>query len=696
MPNRPASGTMVRYLELLAPARNKDIGIAAIDCGADAVYIAGPAFGARQAAGNSIEDIRELCSYAHRFGAKIFLTLNTILYDNELEDAYGLMCAAEDAGADALIAQDLALLKLAAGGTDGTGRKIGIPLHASTQCAVRSAEKAAFYRSLGFSRIVLEREMSLPQVRRISDAVGGELEFFVHGALCVCYSGQCYLSENIAGKSANRGECIQACRSLYDLTDESGRVIVRNKALLSLKDYNLLHRLADLAGAGVTSFKIEGRLKNISYVRNIVRAYSEALDTLVSENPERYRRASFGKITGGFVPAPDKTFNRGYTELYLDGHRGRWSGMDTPKGMGEAIGTVTSVRPISQDEMEIKVDLRKDVVLGNGDGFAFTAEGSGIIGFRGDLCSGEVIRCRKVRALRSGVTLYRNISTAFEKSITSHPCTRMMTALCTVKITGGTGGGLPGGRSAGSRLNSAGEGGGIAGCETGDIGGYIISASARTKDGRRVSVSSDAGCVKADNPDRMLAMLRTQIGKSSGQYLFTLREEADAVSVRTDDGGIPFVSAAFLNALRRAMAEALDKLPVQAVETLVPQDDTSRSEAASSSGNGAGADAGDFLPDKLDYRFNVANSLARQVYLEHGAREIQPAYELCRPAGAELMRTRYCIRYELGMCPKHRRTGDPHPGGQKSPSHLFLKNNGRTLALGFDCANCEMTVTDKK
>ncbi len=680
---------MVRYLELLAPARNKDIGIAAIDCGADAVYIAGPAFGARQAAGNSIDDIRELCSYAHRFGAKIFLTLNTILYDSELEDAYRLMCAAEDAGADALIVQDLALLKLAAGGPDGTGRKIGIPLHASTQCAVRSAEKAAFYRSLGFSRIVLERQMALREVRRISEVVGGELEFFVHGALCVCYSGQCYLSENLAGKSANRGECIQACRSLYDLTDESGRVIVRNKALLSLKDYNLLHRLSDLADAGVTSFKIEGRLKNISYVRNIVRAYSEALDALVSGNPERYRRASFGKVSGGFTPAPDKTFNRGYTELYIDGRRGRWSSMDTPKGMGEAIGTVAAVRHISQDEMEIKVALHEGAALDNGDGFAFAAEGSGIIGFRGDLCSGAMIRCRKVNALRAGVTLYRNISTAFEKSLSSHPCTRMMTARCTVEIAGGADGRLSGSEAGSGGIDKAGDG--IT--RRGETGGFIISASARTDDGRCVSVSSDAGCVRADNPERMLAMLRTQIGKSSGQYIFSIRDGEDAISVRTDDGGVPFVSAAFLNALRRAMAEALDKLPVQAVETLVTQDDDTRSEAAPASVNCTCADAGDFLPEVADYRFNVSNALARQVYLEHGAREIRPAYELCRPEGAELMRTKYCIRYELGMCPKHCRPETPHTEGQKPPSHLFLKNNGRTLALGFDCANCEMTVS---
>lgn len=265
----------MEFLELLAPARNADIGIAAIDCGADAVYIAGPAFGARQAAGNSMKDIRRLTEYAHRFGARIFLTLNTILFDDELAEAERLLAEAKDAGVDAIIAQDLAVWQM----TD-------LPVHASTQCAVRTPEKAGFYEGLGASRIVLEREMSLEQIRSVRSAVGCELEFFVHGALCVCYSGQCYMSERISGRSANRGECIQACRSLYDLVDDSGRVLARNKALLSLKDYNLVDRLADLADAGICSFKIEGRLKSVSYVRNVVRAYSSALDKLVAANPE--------------------------------------------------------------------------------------------------------------------------------------------------------------------------------------------------------------------------------------------------------------------------------------------------------------------------------------------------------------------------------------------------------------------------
>ena len=252
-------------LELLAPARNTDIGIAAIDCGADAVYMAGPGFGARQNAGNSMEEVRRLCEYAHRFGVRIFLTVNTILFDDELPEAERLLTEAREAGVDAIIAQDLAVF-------EALGKEPGMPVHASTQCAIRTPEQARFYEALGASRLVLERQLSLKQVRRIREAVKCELEFFVHGALCVCYSGQCYMSEAIEGRSANRGACIQACRSLYDLVDGNGKTLVKDKALLSLKDYNLLTRLEDLTGAGICSFKIEGRLKNISYVRNVVKA----------------------------------------------------------------------------------------------------------------------------------------------------------------------------------------------------------------------------------------------------------------------------------------------------------------------------------------------------------------------------------------------------------------------------------------
>ena len=265
------------YLELLSPARNLDIGIAAIDSGADAVYIGGPFFGARKDAGNSVEDIATLCSYAHRFGARVFVTFNISVSEEEIPEMHGMMLACQDAGADAFIVRDERIFGW---------KDITVPLHASTQCAIRTVEDARRYEALGAARLVLERELSLADIKAIREAVSCELECFVHGALCVCYSGDCRLSEYLDGRSADRGECIQACRSLYDLVDTSGRVLVRDKALLSLRDFNLLARLQELAKAGVCSFKIEGRLKNAAYVRNVTRAYSIALDALCGEGGE--------------------------------------------------------------------------------------------------------------------------------------------------------------------------------------------------------------------------------------------------------------------------------------------------------------------------------------------------------------------------------------------------------------------------
>ena len=661
-------------LELLAPAKNKDIGIAAIDCGADAVYIAGPSFGARQAAGNSMEDLAELCRYAHRFGARVFMTLNTILYDSELDEAYSLMCQAEDAGIDALIVQDFAVLRMADGGPTGGGRRISIPLHASTQCAIRDAEKALFHKRLGFSRLVLERELPLETIRDISSATGCEIEFFVHGALCVCYSGQCYMSEYITGRSANRGECIQACRSLYDLKDSGGRTLVRNKALLSLKDYELIGRLKDLAAAGVTSFKIEGRLKNISYVRNTVKAYSEALDALVAMNPDRYRRASFGKVSGGFVPDLDKTFNRGYTELFLDGRRGQWSSMDTPKGMGERLGKVMSIKPLGRDEMEIFIESRggRQVALENGDGFAFTAGDGSITGFRGDVCRPGLIRCRRVQGLKPGLILYRNISAAFEKKLASSPCRRMIRVNADVSVSGDS------------------------------ASGYRICTNAVSEDGRKVCVNADAGNTPADNAERMLSMISGQMGKTSGGYEFI-----PSVSVETTDGSLPFLSAASLNGIRRGLAERLDEESALSRPMM-----NLRSLGAESVED---KDAASFPPASLDYKFNVANRIARSVYAEYGAKDVALAYEIGHQDDVELMRTKYCIRYELGLCPKHKMrngadesahsitSGIAH-GSQPARSidlsrmasalkyPLLLENNGKTFALHFDCERCEMTV----
>lgn len=621
----------MRQLELLAPARDIQIGIAAIDCGADAVYIAGPQFGARQAAGNSIGDISRLCAYAHRFGARVFVTLNTIIYDDELEDAYRLMLDVQEAGADAIIVQDLAVIELAGKGIGGLHKDLRIPLHASTQCAIRTPEHAMFLESLGFSRLILERELSLDDIRSIRKAVTCELEFFVHGALCVCYSGQCYLSERIAGRSANRGACIQACRSRYDLVDASGKALVKDKALLSLKDYNLKNRLAELAEAGITSFKIEGRLKNESYVRNVVRDYSMALDDIVRKMPDLYERGSFGSVSGGFVPDTTKTFNRGYTELYIDGKRGGWACMDAAKSMGEEVGEVISV---NRDSLFIR-PISKSLILNNGDGFAFVAKDGNIGGFRGDVCEGNTVRSRNLPPLSKGTKLYRNINAAFEKEMERAACIREIPVSVTVECLR-------------------------------EEGRWKLKASAISEDGREAVAVLDAGDQTANNRDRMLGMTESQIGKTAGHYRF----HVEKIEAQED---LPFMSASFLNNVRRNLADTLDSIPCNRKDIL------RREICVKKRGN-------DKAPKNVPYSANVSNLLAQKTYMEQGADCIEPAYELLQKKDAELMRTRYCIRYELGICPKHHRCKDSGP--------LFLLNNGRRFALGFDCRNCEMTVQE--
>ncbi len=580
----------MQRLELLAPARNKDIGIAAIDCGADAVYIAGPGFGARKAAGNSFEDIAELCAYAHRFGVQIFVTYNTLWREGEEEEAHAQMLRAQEAGADAFIIREPRI---------AAWDDITVPLHASTQCAIRDVARARYFESLGCERIVLERELSLATVREICAAVSCDVEFFVHGALCVCYSGDCRLSEYIDGRSADRGECIQACRSLYDLVDGDGRVLLRNKAILSLKDFNLKARLEELADAGVMSFKIEGRLKNASYVKNVVRDYSLALDALVAKYPDRYCRASYGTVTGGFEPDTAKTFNRGYTELFLDGKRGPWSSMDAPKSMGEAVGTVQRIRRQPGRTMSFDVrPLRRDLVLHNGDGFAI-ATADGVTGFRGDVCDGLQVSCKDVPDLREGMTLYRNINTAFEKMLETQACHREIPVRLSLRLHGK----------------------------------YVLEVRAVTADGREVLSPFHMDVETAENRERAEAMLREQLSKRSGVYHFSLEE----LKVETAGGRLPLLSASTINGIRRLVAEDLDALPAKAVGT---------------------------------------------------SPRPRPSAATCYPErseGSELMRSKYCVRYELGLCPKYQ--------GAKPPKELFLLNNGRRLALHFDCAACEMTVT---
>ena len=389
-----------RHIELLAPAKNLQTGISAINHGADAVYVGAARFGARQAAGNSVEDIAKLVEYAHIFGVKVYVTLNTIIYDDEIAEAEKLITELYNVGVDALIVQDMGILRM---------NIPPIPLHASTQMDNRTAEKVKFLSDVGFPRVVLARELSLEQINAIHESnPKTELEVFVHGALCVSYSGQCYASQHCFARSANRGACAQFCRLPFDLVDADGKIIVNEKHLLSLKDMNRSDYLEEMLDAGVTSLKIEGRLKDESYVKNITAYYRARLDELFARRKE-YARASQGRTSPQFVPSPEKSFSRGFTDYMLKNGKDDIASFDTPKSMGERMGRVKFV------SRNFFTFIGKD--FNNGDGACFIASNGKLCGFRINKVEGNRIFPQTMPHIESGDELYRNYDCGFEREL---------------------------------------------------------------------------------------------------------------------------------------------------------------------------------------------------------------------------------------------------------------------------------------
>ena len=395
----------MQTLELLSPAKNLESGICAIDHGADAVYIGADKFGARAAAGNSLEDISVLCRYAHTYNAKVYVTVNTIIYNNEIDTTIDLCRQLQDIGVDAILIQDMGLFSY-------LSSNLSIQLHASTQTDNRTIEKVRWLAGLGFKRVVLARELSLKEIEEIHQQVPDvELEVFVHGALCVSYSGQCYASQHCFKRSANRGECAQFCRMPFTLKDADNKVITTSSHLLSLKDLALLQNLEQLAEAGACSFKIEGRLKNIDYVKNITAAYSERLNELCKRYPDKYKRASMGRCTYTFKPDIYKTFNRGYTTYFIDGRQPDMSSPETPKSIGEYIGKVKDVRPNC-------FIISTEKSLHNGDGLCFVNTANSLVGFRVNRVEGNKVFPLKMSTdIRKGISIYRNHDQSFHTLI---------------------------------------------------------------------------------------------------------------------------------------------------------------------------------------------------------------------------------------------------------------------------------------
>ena len=416
----------MRALELLAPAKNLACGLAAIDHGADAVYIGAPRFGARAQAGNSVADIATLCRYAHQFNARVYVTVNTLLYDDELADACDLLQQLADARVDAVLLQDLRLLPMALSSPVASR----LQFHASTQTDNRTADKVSALTAMGFSRVVLARELSVDEITAIHHAVpSAELEVFVHGALCVSYSGLCYASEYCFGRSANRGECAQFCRMKFDLVDADGREVAHQRYLLSLKDLNMSAHLEALAAAGATSFKIEGRLKDVPYVKNVTAAYNQLLNRLVASHPDRYSRASLGRVSYTFHPNLQKTFNRGYTTYFAYGRQPDIASFDTPKAIGEYVGTVKEVQPQS-------FVVAGTATFANGDGLCFVNSRRELEGFRVNRAvNNRLFPLKMPTALRPGMRLFRNNDVEFERQLSRPTAERKIPVRMSLRAT---------------------------------------------------------------------------------------------------------------------------------------------------------------------------------------------------------------------------------------------------------------------
>lgn len=600
----------MNYLELLAPAKNLLIGTAAIDCGADAVYIAGPEFGARERAGNSFEDISSLCSYAHRFGSKVYITINTLLKKDEFARAGEYIWKGYEIGCDGVIIQDLRILSL---------NLPPIKLIASTQCNTREVERAVFLENRGFERVILARELSLEQIKEIRKATNCELEFFVHGALCVCYSGCCFLSEYLTGRSANRGECAQPCRNNYDLITEDGKEIVKKSPLLSLKDLNFSHRIGDLVKAGISSFKIEGRLKNISYVKNIVTLYNRAINDFISLYPNEYCRASLGVSFPKFQPTPLSTFNRGYTEYFLNGEKCEQRRKNLNSGIakyiGEPIGKIVSCSLINSKHREFKINYSplngtnslnrtnslSKRILNNGDGICFALKNGEVVGGRVNStheneANIQIADYKGNNLSLTGLTIYRNLDFAFEK-VLENKVKRLIPIELKVSFENG----------------------------------ITIEAN-----GKKYSFEYES--FPSEDKDRCTQIVVNQLSKESGNYIFKVIEIAK---------GAPFYRASTLNKIRRELGELL------ATENIEPQ-------------------------NKKTHAALVQNNIAT-------------GWKPFEGYDGELMRTKYCIRYELGMCLKENKFKNGEKSGDFN-QRLYLRNNGKLLKLKFDCKNCEMVV----
>lgn len=576
-----------RKIELLAPARNLECGIEAVNHGADAVYIGAPKFGARAAATNSMDDIGRLTDYAHLYGVRIYVTVNTILKDEELKETEAMIWELYRRGVDALIVQDMGLTQL---------NLPPIPLHASTQMDNRTVEKVRFLTEAGFRQVVLARELSLNEIAAIHKACPDTpLEVFVHGALCVSYSGQCYASQACFGRSANRGECAQFCRLPFSLVDADGRVVVKDKHLLSLKDMNRLDMLEQLLDAGVTSLKIEGRLKDAAYVKNVTAAYRQRLDAILKRRQE-YARASSGTCRFDFQPQPEKSFSRGFTHYFLEGRGEDITSFDTPKSLGEAMGTLKEQRGGWVSVAGVKP-------FHNGDGVCYLDEQGRLQGFRINRVEGnKLFPAGNVPRIRPRTPLFRNQDQEFERILARKSAERKI----------------------GIRMKL-------------EENRFGFSLTAEDEDDNRVTLTFAHAKEQARTPQ--IENLRTQLAKLGGTP-YELMEPAD---IRLTEEW--FIPASVITEWRRQVVERL---------TAARRMNYRRELAVWKPTHHA------YPATTLTYLGNVMNGEARRFYLDHGVKAVAPAYEKQPADGAVLMFCRHCLRYSLGWCPVHQKGRSPY------------------------------------
>ena len=655
-------------IELLAPAKNLECGIAAIDHGADAVYIGAQRFGARVAAGNSVEDIAQLCTYAHQYGAKVYVTVNTIIYDEELEDTQRLLQDLQAANVDAILVQDMGLCQLSIfnsplGSAASLCEEFSIDFHASTQTDNRTIEKVQWLHSLGFRRVVLARELSLKEIAAIHQAVPDvELEVFVHGALCVSYSGQCYASQYCFGRSANRGACAQFCRLPFDLEDADGNVIERGRHLLSLKDMCRIDKLEELMEAGAVSFKIEGRLKDIDYVKNVTAAYSQRLNEIIARHPDKYCRASLGTCTYSFTPNLQKTFNRGFTDYFLYGRKPNIFSPDTPKALGEYVGKVKEIRGNS-------FNVAGTASFANGDGLCFfkeegrrrnywSSEGQRCLhqfgrvvtivnevkeegqwsmvleGFRVNRAEGNRLYPYQMPAdLKPGTALYRNFDQEFQRVMMGKTAVRKIPVEMTLREV---------------------------------ENGFELQMGSQS-----VRFPMEKQLAQKPQHENIIRQL-SKLGNTP----------YECTSVHFVPQDFPFfIPSSVLTEMRREVSEKLIVNSEETVQTPV-----------SSTDSHSGSNHSSFIPHlsslyKYPYLFNIANQQARAFYEQQGLKEIAPAFELSPVKNPLIMQCRHCLKYSLGYCVKN--------GGEKSPwkEPLYLKlDDGRRFRLEFQCSECQMNV----